>query len=551
MISAFGQKNADNRTTALLDEYLTRMAAFGFSGAVIVERDGKFVLRKGYGFANKENRIPFTVDTPFSVASISKQFTAAAVLRLEEQGKLSLDDPITKFFKEVPPDKQKITIKNLLNHTSGWDDNYSGTNITDRDQAIKSILNQPLANPVGEKFNYSNDGYDLAAAIVEIVSGMKITDFIRRNFFNAAGMKRAGFAGESNFWKHLKVAHPYNYTIDNGSPEFDLQDWEGRGSADVIVSAADLYRWELSLREDKVLSAAIKQKMFAPAALESNGGYYGCGWHIFKTERGTTEFYHGGSNVPRGFTASYSRYPDEKTTIIIFVNTMIDEVGFLRAVKPGIVDITFGKKVELPPAFIKVKSPQFQRYAGIYETGSGAKFVLQITNDDLMLGAIGQEAINFLTAPDRETEEKLTDYNKRTGVFLEKTVPDPTGIPTLKATLDQFAERHGKYVGGELLGTYPVSIRYKTSTSFVKLSYEKGDEIIRLVRNGNNVYSIAGNRYPALTPVMPAADGNFIAFYPLLGKTVRVEFQTSEGGKVTGLKLTTNTGQMFEAKKIS
>jgi CubicO group peptidase (beta-lactamase class C family) len=548
-ITNFGQKVAQNTTAKILDEYLTRISAFGYSGAVIVEKDGKIILRKGYGFANKEKQIPFTLDTPFSVASISKQFTAAAILKLEEQGKLNLNDPITKFIKDVPEDKKAITIHQLLTHTAGFGDNYSGTNITDQNEAIKEILKQSLANPVGSKYLYSNDGYDLAGAIVEIVSGKDLRSFIRQNLFEPTRMKTAGFIGESNFWKRAQPAHPYNYYTDNGSPQFDKIDWDGLGSADVIVSANDLYKWELSLRENNVLSAGIKQKMFSPYSLESDGSHYGYGWHILKTERGTTEYYHGGSNIPRGFTASYSRYPDERTTIIIFVNTMIDEVGFLRAVKGGIVNITFDKKIEMPPSFITVNPLQLKKYAGIYQTDSGSKFVVQFLNDNLMIGAIGQEAIDFLTTPDKELVEKLGNFNELTETFIEKIVSDPITIPALKITFDSFKQRNGNYKGFDILGTYPVSTQYKVSTSFVKMRYERGDEIIRLVRRADNVYSIAGKFYPALTPLKLQKNENFVAYYPLLQKTVRVKFEIGGNKKIANLILE-NGSQTLNAKRL-
>jgi CubicO group peptidase (beta-lactamase class C family) len=225
-----GQIPAKDDTGKLLDEYLTRMAGFGYSGAVIVEKNGKIVLKKGYGFANRERKIPFTIDTPTSVASISKQFTAAAILNLEERGKLGLDDPVTNFLENVPEDKKAITIRQLLTHTAGFADNYSATGITDRNEAIKAILRQPLASPVGGKYLYSNDGYELAGAVAEIIAGEDLRTFIRRNLLEPAGMKTAGFAGEVDFWKNREAAHPYNYYIDTGSPVFDQPDWEGRGS---------------------------------------------------------------------------------------------------------------------------------------------------------------------------------------------------------------------------------------------------------------------------------------------------------------------------------
>jgi hypothetical protein len=351
-------------------------------------------------------------------------------------------------------------------------------------------------------------------------------------------MKTAGFAGEVDFWKNREAAHPYNYYIDTGSPVFDQPDWEGRGSGDLIVSAGELYKWELALRGSRVLSDRLRQKFFTPHAQLTNGWHYALGWFVIRTDRNTTEFYHGGSNVPRGFTASFSRYPEERATIIILANTMIDEIGFLRAVKDDIVNITFGKTVEMPPDFEKAELSRPENYEAFYQTDSGAKFVAGIVGGELMLGAVNQGAIDFLTSPDKETKEKLGDFNRQTQIFMEKTVRDASAVPALKITFDAFRQRNGEYRDFEVLGTVPISIRYNVSTSFVKI-----------VRRGANVYSLTGGSFPALTPLKPQKANKFVAFYPLLKKTLQIDFAVDRNGKITGMNLK-NENQTLSARKL-
>ena len=532
-----------NLTAKYLDDYLSRMSGFGFSGAVIVEKDGRVILRKGYGFADRAKRVPFTVNTPFPVDSISKQFTAAAILRLEESGKLSLCDPISKFLNNVPADKSGITIHQLLTHTSGFGDNYAGANIFDRENAVNAILKPPLDHPVGTKFLYSNDGYELLAAIAEIVSREPLFDFIRHNLFNRAGMKTAGFRGDGDFWKGAAVAHGYNSYVDNGSPQFGKRDWDGPGAGDLVVSAADLFRWELALRANKALSTYLKGKMFKPYAALSNGWHYGYGWFIIKTDRGTKEYYHGGGDVPRGYTSSFSRYPEEKATIIIFSNNMIDQDGFLRAVKGGIVDITFGKKVVMPPDFIDVDSSQLPKYAGTYKSESGEKFIVQVKGYELLIGAIGQNSIDFLTDPDEPTKEKLENYNRSVPELMAQIKEGSNSELTLPTTFDSLEKSLGKYKGYETLGTYPVSFSSKVSTTFVKMSFEKGEEVIRLVNAGtDDPYPMMGCDVPALTPIRQQNKGNFVAYYPFLRKAVQVKFTSGRDNKITGMKLENGNG---------
>lgn len=534
----FAQKSQDKKTAEVLDEFLTRMSAFGFGGAVIIEKNDQIILRKGYGYSDAEKKIPFTADTPYPVNSISKQFTAASILKLAESGKLSLNDSITKFLTDVPDDKKAITIHQLLTHTSGFGDNYAGTNIFNREEAVKKILEPPLANPVGSKMVYSNDGYELLAAIVEIVSGQTLPDFVRQNFFIPAGMKTAGFQGEGEFWKDRPVAHAYNSCVDNGSPQFQKADWDGRGAGDIVVSANDLFKWELSLRKNEILSAGMKQKMFTPYALYPNGWYYGYGWFVIKSERGTTGYYHGGGDIPRGYTSSYNRFPADKTTVIIFSNTMIDETGFLRAVKDEIIDITFGKKIEMPPDFAKIKISDFGKYPGIYQAESGENFVVIEKNNQLMLGATEQKAINFLTSPDEETEQNLEKYNKLSAAFIKKNAKDESAANPLQPNLGNFEKLHGKYKSFEILGTYPVSYAYKVSTTYAKLDFENGADVIRFVRRGDNTpYQLTGNPFPALTPIMPRTEKDFVAFYPLLKKIILLQFESDDRGKIKSLQL--------------
>ncbi len=536
---SFAQNPSSGKTAEILDEYLTRMAAFGFSGAVVIEKDSRIILQKGYGFANREKQIPFTADTPYPVQSISKQFTAAAILKLEEQGKLKVEDPITKFFKDVPEDKKAVTLHHLLTNSSGLNDTYSGANIFDRDQAVQAILNQPLGNSIGEKTVYSNDGFELLAAIVEMVAKQDFPKFVRRNFFIPARIETGGFQGEGHFWK-TEVAHAYNSFADNGSPQFRKPDWDGYGAGDVVISANDLYKWELALRKGKVLSNGIKEKMFRPHSYFRPKWHYGYGWFIIESDRGTTEFYHGGGDIPRGYTASFTRYPSENMTIIIFTNEMIDEMGFLRAVKEDITNIAFGKNVEMPPDFDEKISLPPKKYEGFYKTENGEKFVVRAVNGQLLIGAVNQRAIDFLTFPESAVAENLEKYSRMTVQFVEKTVNDKTAVSPFRANFEGLEEKYGKFKNFDLLGTYPVSENYKISTTYMKLTFENGEEVVRFVRRGDNPpYTLTGNPFPALTPIKPQNRNQFIAYYPFLKKSVQLEFKADEKGEIIRINLKT------------
>lgn len=162
-----------------LDTYLTRATFFGFSGVVAATRDDSILLRKGYGLADRERGVTFTSGTAIDIGSLAKQFTAAAILKLEAQGRCSTTDPIIRFFDRIPEDKRAITIHQLLTHTSGVvrDVSIDGES---REVVVRQILSMPLRLEPGARFAYSNAGYKLLAAIVEVVSGERFDVFIRR-----------------------------------------------------------------------------------------------------------------------------------------------------------------------------------------------------------------------------------------------------------------------------------------------------------------------------------------------------------------------------------
>ncbi|HEX8998904.1 MAG TPA: serine hydrolase domain-containing protein, partial [Blastocatellia bacterium] len=189
-------------TGGKLDQYLTRLSRFGFSGSILVSRQGKVLLHKSYGWADKQQGIPNTNDTAFDIASLTKQFTAAAILKLEAQGKLKTSDPISRHLPNVPADKAGIAIHHLLTHTSGFDPDFTeGKNIT-REQFIAGMMKMPLVAETGKEYIYANSGYCLLAAIVEIVSGQPYNKFVVEQLYKPAGMTGTGSYDDPDRWRN-------------------------------------------------------------------------------------------------------------------------------------------------------------------------------------------------------------------------------------------------------------------------------------------------------------------------------------------------------------
>ncbi|MCI0588788.1 MAG: beta-lactamase family protein [Planctomycetes bacterium] len=248
----------------------------GFSGCVLVAKGGKVLLEKGYGVLDASKGTPMPKDALWDWASACKQFTAAAVLKLEMQKKLSLEDPLGKHFRSAPADKKGITIRQLLNHTAGIgypDTKSKGWNPFDRDAAVQCILEAPLTHAPGKRWAYSNAGYWLAAALVEKASGKPFESYLREHLFEPAGMKGAGSIGDAE----IDLARvPLE---DRGkSPRFvygPSLSWGYRGSGGMLASTREMLAWHQALQGEKVLSKAAKEKYY-----DSGLQNYALGWVV-------------------------------------------------------------------------------------------------------------------------------------------------------------------------------------------------------------------------------------------------------------------------------
>jgi CubicO group peptidase (beta-lactamase class C family) len=304
-----------------LDEHFTSIAASDFSGVVLVVKNGETLLSKGYGAANRKKRIPFTDKTAFEITSITKQFTAAAILKLEMQGKLRTTDTIDKYFANLRHDKSAITIHHLLTHSAGFANNLGQDDFAPlgRNEFIELAVNSTLKFRPGEGFNYSNIGYGLLGAIIEIVSGQSYERYLHDNLFAPAGMSKTGHRIPQ--WNPDEVAIGYyKFGFEWGSPlekpwDADGPFWNMRASSGMLSTADDLHKWHLALHGEKILSNEAKEKFFTPFMPADRYGY---GWVFSRTPRNTTIVWHDGSN--KIFNAYFRRYVDEGVVVVIATN---------------------------------------------------------------------------------------------------------------------------------------------------------------------------------------------------------------------------------------
>ncbi len=292
--------------------------------AVMVIKNGKPIFSKAYGLANLEKQTSCTTNTNFRLASVTKQFTAMAILILAERGKLSLDDKMAKFFPEFPDYGKEITIRHLLTHTSGLLDyeEVMPANVTiplsDRDVLYILCQQNKLEFPAGKKFHYSNTGYSFLALMVEAASGQKFAVFLSQNIFQPLGMKNSvayepGISVVPNrAFGYVKVKDGFQFS-DQSLTSAVL------GDGGVYASVTDLYQWDQALYTEKLVSRKMLEHAFTVQSSSSDfaGSGYGFGWYLGQY-RGTKHIWHSGSTC--GFSTKIERFPEKKLSVILLTN---------------------------------------------------------------------------------------------------------------------------------------------------------------------------------------------------------------------------------------
>lgn len=295
--------------------------------AVMMIQNSEVIYQKTFGLANLEDRISITPATNFRLASFSKQFTAMAIMILVDRKQISLDTRLTDIFPEFPKYGNKITIRQLLQHTSGILDYETlipkGTTIPLIDRDVLWILEQQHKTyfPPGAKWKYSNSGYAVLAVIVEQVSGQTFPSFMKQNIFEPLGMKRT-MLNERGTLSIPNRAYGYS-PVSKGATSFKKTDQSLTsyvvGDGGIYSSLNDLYRWDQALYTTKLVSRSIMKQIFTPGPVTTRPGKpsYGFGWFIGQYRR-KRMIWHKGSSI--GFTTMIKRFPDQKFTVIMLTN---------------------------------------------------------------------------------------------------------------------------------------------------------------------------------------------------------------------------------------
>jgi CubicO group peptidase (beta-lactamase class C family)/Tfp pilus assembly protein PilF len=368
-----------------------------FMGAVLVAKGTEVVLNKGYGSANLEWDVPNSPTTKFRLGSITKQFTAASILLLQERGKLNVQDPVKKYMADAPAAWDKITIYNVLTHTSGIPSFTSFPEYakwepfaTTAAEEVAWFRDKPLDFAPGEKWSYSNSGYVLLGYLIEKITGASYEKFVRENIFTPLGMKDSGYDSNSTVIVHRAAG----YTAGkNGLENAGFVNMTIPFSAGALYSTTeDLLRWEQGLFGGKLLSAASLKTMTTPFLND-----YACGLGV-QTKNGRTVIEHGGGI--EGFNTQLTYYPDDKLTVVVLGNVSGAAPGEIAA---KLAAVAHGEAVKLPTERkeVTVDPKVLARYVGTYELMDGADMLITLDGDQLS-EKLGEQP-TFPIFPESET----------------------------------------------------------------------------------------------------------------------------------------------------
>jgi CubicO group peptidase (beta-lactamase class C family) len=306
-----------------IDSLMARYASPDGPGAsLLIVRDGQVVLAKGYGLADVEQRVPVTPQTDFRLASLSKQFTAAAIMLLVADGKLRLDDSVATLVTGLPAFARGVTVRHLLNHTSGlpaYEDFVPDSQTAQvHDADVPALISHApgLKFAPGTHYDYSNTGYCLLALVVEHVAGQRFADVLRERIFTPLGMTNTMAREEKTVVPH----RAYGYTVrPTGVRRTDQSNTSATlGDGGIYSNIVDFAKWDRALERHTLVSAGAQRLAWTPPVLPDTAvTEYGFGWFIGKAHGLTRQYHHGES---RGFTNFILRYPDRRLTVVILTN---------------------------------------------------------------------------------------------------------------------------------------------------------------------------------------------------------------------------------------
>jgi CubicO group peptidase (beta-lactamase class C family) len=505
LISAFciGQQPANKNLSAEFDKLLSAQFKPNEPGAtVLVAKKGQIIYKKAFGMANLELMVPMRTNNVFWIASIGKQFTAVAILQLMEQGKLKLDDEITKFIPDYPTQGNKITIEHLLTHTSGIH-NFSGIKDPEKKLAfdctpvevIDFFKNLPMRFKPGTSWEYSNSGYFLLGYIIELITGKPYSEYLEINIFRPLGMTQSLFANNKKIIQNRVGAYSLG---NNGFENSRYLNATHIFSAGAIQSTVeDFFKWQQAVHTYKLVKKENMDKAFKRYKL-TNGQEtdYGYGWRLGYVYE-SPSIWHGGSIEGFGNTEIY--LPNEDVFVVVFSNC---DCTYPKEISARLAALASGKPYNYKE--IPVDKSKLQEYTGVYENLKGQQRIITVAENQLY-SQLGRGPKSKLKAYQKDKffiDALVTiDFSKEQNGKIEKLIskkldgneiwtktnkpiPDENGIKVDEKILETYV---GEY---EIPSVFTFSITKEQNRIFIQ---GKGQEKIEMFAEAENKFFLKVN----------------------------------------------------------
>jgi CubicO group peptidase (beta-lactamase class C family) len=548
-----------------VEQYLARAERLGFNGAVLLAAGDRVLLERGYGWADREARVPAEAGTAFGIGSVVKQFTAAAILRLQEQGRLRVTDSIGRFLPGVPADKRAITLHHLLTHTSGLPREVEelprpGMTLPTADEYLRAILAAPMRARPGAPHHYSNIGFRLLGMVVERASEVPYEGYLREQLWAPLGMERTGFALPAfapGVLAHGYVLADEGTALDRPLPPGAAGTAAHLGHGGLVSTVGDLFRWTRALDTGRILADSSRRLLVTPHVPEDSTGasHYGYGWVVLTTPRNTRLVTHNGDDGV--FHADVRRYVDEGVTLVFLTN---QNDALAQAVLRALPRLAFGTAAaDTLPATVAVPGDALARYAGEYRLPTGERLRLAHGTGRLeVVSTAPGAARHLLPLPPLEGDTAaamagevavagMVDALLRGDVeaAVRMVAPESSAEEEREfwgARLPLWERRHGAYQGLDALGT--VNEESGAWYTWILLRFARGANVVRVRHTGGTAYvqTAPPPLLSAAFALAPAGDGEFIVYSAQLRRTLRIQAERDARGEPRALLIHTSRG---------
>ncbi len=520
----------------IVDNYYTSIQEKPRPGiAILVAKDGKVLYREGFGYADVKNKIPVTPDTKFRIGSVTKQFTAAAILKLQENNLLNVNDKLSKYIPDFPRGDE-VTLYQLVTHISGIHSYTSNPDFLDKvtktispDSLVNAIKKDPYDFNPGEKMLYNNSGYFMLGYIIGKVSGKPYDVYLKETFFDPLGMTNTGVHYAGIKLEHEAKGYASNMGDYQESLNWDMS-WAG-GAGAIYSTVDDLLKWNEALHNGKVLSEKSMKEALTPAILkngeEPSMKYgYGLGFSKFRGEEVV-----GHSGGLHGFITQLSYYPKEKLTVVMFSNSDQPNVNFDPT---KIAEAFLWDQLDKQASYVESteKPKDLQSLTGRYEMSFGGVLTVSTEEDKLYAQLSGQQKFQIFPISDTEFFWKVVDAKV-------KFIKDEQGQAKQAVIYQNGQELKGNKLKNDVIVTVDPGVLDKYVGKY-KLNK---DLIVTVTKENNKLFALPTGQQKV--ELQPTSETDFVI--PEIN--AKVSFVKDETGKVNKFTLSMN-GVNTEAPKI-